>query len=333
MLSRMYNTFSIECRGVNDAWHRLCPIMTTMAEKAETRNGIAYQLPGPITITMREPWNRVLEDPVRNCNHIFHIMEAMWMLAGHNDVAFVEQFNHNMLTFSDDGRVFNAAYGHRWRHHWGFDQVEHCIERLRAFPSDRRAVITMWDPTDLLQDTKDMACNMQIMPYIRGGELCMTTTNRSNDLVWGLCGANAVHLSFLHEYIAASLGLPMGCWVHHTNNLHYYEKHKELVSNTKVESNYVWRTFPKRQLLVQDPATFYREVQELVDGKQEGFEEPFLEDTIEPVWASWREWQAGDTDEAIHIASCIECDMWRPAIVGWYNRALQRRKLREQVNS
>jgi len=327
MLGRMFNTFSIEVRGVNDLWHRMCPIMIANAEKVVTRNGPAYQLPGPLTITCREPWNRVLEDPARECNHVFHLMEAMWMLAGSNDLPFVEQFNRNMANYSDDGEYLNAAYGHRWRNHWGFDQIEHCIERLRRFPNDRRAVITMWDPQDLIKETKDMACNMQIMPYIRDGKLCMTTTNRSNDMVWGLCGANAVHLTFLQEYIACALGLPMGFWVHMTNNLHFYEQHYELVRSTKVEPNYVWRQFPGRQKLVQDHNTFYREVQELViEGKQEGFAEPFLEGTIEPVWTSWREWKAGNLEDAAYIASCIEDDMWRPAIMAQYDRMLRKRK-------
>lgn len=318
--------FHIECRGVNDFWHRMCPVMVAKAKKVDTRNGPAYRYPGPIAVTFREPWCRVLEDRTRNCNHVFHLMEAMWMLAGCNDVDFVKQFNSNIANYSDDGKVFNAAYGHRWRHHWGFDQVEHCINRLHADPYDRRAVITMWDPRDMLKDSKDYACNMQIMPTVNDGKLDFFTTNRSNDLVWGLAGANAVHLSFLQEYMAASLGLEMGEWVHMTNNLHVYEKHWDLVKATKVETNYVWRKFPKNQPLVVDPFTFLCEVRELVEGKNSDFKEPFLEDTIEPVWSSWIAWKDGDIEQAHYIASCIEDDMWRPEIMDWYKRAELKRK-------
>src|SRR3546814_14070537 len=112
-----------------------------------------------------------------------------------------------MASFSDDGSTFNAAYGHRWRHHFGFDQLETVVDMLSADPNDRRAIITMWDPADLQRTTKDVACNLQIMPRIVGGTLEFTTTNRSNDVIWGLCGANAVHLSFLQEWMAGAHGL------------------------------------------------------------------------------------------------------------------------------
>jgi hypothetical protein len=51
----------------------------------------------------------------------------------------------------------------------------------------------------------------------------MTVINRSNDMVWGCLGANYVHMSFLQEYIACSLGLKVGLYHQFTNNLHVYE--------------------------------------------------------------------------------------------------------------
>jgi hypothetical protein len=35
----------------------------------------------------------------------------------------------------------------------------------------------------------------------------MTVTNRSNDLCWGMLGANYVHFTILQEYLAARLGV------------------------------------------------------------------------------------------------------------------------------
>lgn len=320
-----YDTYTISVRSVNDMWPRLCDWMIRNGIKSESRNGKVLRMPGPTTIIVHEPWIRVLEDRKRECNHVFHLMESMWMLAGSNDVAFVEQFNHNISSYSDDGKVFNAAYGYRWREHFGFDQVEHVIQRLRDNPYDRRAVITMWDPRDMLKDSLDYACNMQVIPFIRDGKLWMTTTNRSNDMVWGLCGANCVHLSYLHEYMARSLGLPMGKWIHITNNLHVYDRHFDLICSTRVPQNYLSIDHPMGQPLVSDPDTFLHEVKELVAGKQEGFCEPFLEDTIEPVWASWRAYKAGDFEEAIYVASCIEDDAWRPEIMAQYERIQAKR--------
>lgn len=318
--------FTIEVRGVNDMWHRLCPVMVAKGVVQETRNGIAYRFPTPVMIEVREPWCRVLEDPARNCNHVFHLMESIWMLAGSRDVAFLDQFNSNMKSFSDDGQVFNAAYGHRWRNHFDRDQLVMAAEKLAANHSDRRVVIGMWDPGEDLFNlsTKDVPCNLMMIPQVAvDGRLDLTTINRSNDLVWGLCGANAVHLSMAHEFLAAAVGVPMGVWRHLTTNLHYYKWHEDLVKSTQVQPNFVWKQFPKRQPLVKDPVAFLRECEEIVAGKQEDFTEPFLEDTVEPVWASWREWKAGNKSDAVEIAECIESDDWRFAIVSWYKRHMK----------
>lgn len=320
--------FCIEVRGVNDLWHRMCPVMVAKAVAEETRNGKAYRFPTPVMIEVREPWCRVLEDPKRDCNHVFHLMESIWMLAGRNDVAFLDQFNSNMKNFSDNGNQFNAAYGHRWRNHFGQDQLLKAIERLRTNPTDRRVVINMWDPSDDMfnMTTKDVPCNLTMIPQVSpDGKLDLLTVNRSNDLVWGLCGANAVHLSMVHEFMTMALGLPMGTWRHLSTNLHYYDWHADLVKDTHVQPNYVWQTFPRRQMLLDgtDAETFLRECGEICDGKQEGFSSPFLEDTVEPVWASWREWKTGDKREAIEIASCIESDDWRIGIVHWYKRHIK----------
>jgi hypothetical protein len=50
----------------------------------------------------------------------------------------------------------------------------------------------------------------------------MTVTNRSNDAIWGCYGANSVHFSFLLEYVAFRIGLPIGVYRQFSNNFHAY---------------------------------------------------------------------------------------------------------------
>jgi hypothetical protein len=52
--------------------------------------------------------------------------------------------------------------------------------------------------------------------------LDMTVINRSNDSLWGALGSNYVHFSFLHEYIANSVGMGVGHYHQISNNLHTY---------------------------------------------------------------------------------------------------------------
>ena len=50
----------------------------------------------------------------------------------------------------------------------------------------------------------------------------MTVINRSNDMWYGCYGANAVHFSFLQEFIASAVGVPLGVYRQFSHNLHLY---------------------------------------------------------------------------------------------------------------
>lgn len=213
----------IVVRNVNYAFSEIFWQLKVMNLKpVQTRNGPALVFPEPVTTTYTYPNERVLFNLDRDANPIFHLMESIWMMAGRNDVAFLTQFNKNMVNFSDDGVTFNAAYGHRWRKHFGFDQLGEVIRVLAEDRTSRQAIVQIWDSSDLYKKTKDKACNMQVIFDTRGDVLNMTVINRSNDIWWGAYGANAVHFSFLQEFIAGALGLPLGYYRQSSHNLHLY---------------------------------------------------------------------------------------------------------------
>lgn len=213
----------IKARNVNEMLtEALWALRVSNSPVEQTRNGPVRAFDEPVILTYRRPEERVMFSPLRDCNPVFHLMESIWMIAGRNDVAFPTLFNSSFGQFSDDGETFNAAYGHRWRHHFGRDQLVEVIELLRRDPQTRQAVIQMWDTADLTKPTKDKACNMSIVFDRRKGQLNMTVFNRSNDLVWGACGANAVHMSFLQEFVASALGAPTGVYRQASNNMHLY---------------------------------------------------------------------------------------------------------------
>jgi thymidylate synthase len=292
---------------------------------ANSRNGKVRTLTRPVCMAIARPQERVLFDKTRNANPIFHLMEALWMLAGNNDVAFPARFNGNIGTYSDDKEVFNAAYGYRWRHHFGYDQVERAIEMLKANPVDRRIVISMWDPySDFGSNSLDIPCNQQMMPRIVDGRLDMLTTNRSNDLIWGLMGANCVHLTILQEFMAAAIGVKMGFWRHVTNNLHVYERHWPLLG--KVDRHApapLPGPYPGFQPLVKDWRVFRAECQLLCEGQDDDFTEPFFDGTVAPMVQSWEWYKRGDMERALYDARCIDAPDWRKATVEWYTRRIK----------
>ncbi len=212
----------IRTRNVNGAISEALWKLKVCGVKEDTRNGPVIAFPEPVMTVYEKPEERVLFWGERDANPIFHLMEAIWMMAGREDVAFLEQFNSKIKQYSDDGEVFNAPYGYRWRKYFDFDQLPALINLLKKDPTTRQAVLQIWCPSDLEHITKDKACNTQIFFDCRQGRLNMIVINRSNDLWYGCYGANAVHFSFLHEFIASAIGKPLGEYRQFSNNLHLY---------------------------------------------------------------------------------------------------------------
>lgn len=317
--------FSVSTRNVNSGYNRLMPMLRAFGVEVQTRNGLAKALPAPLFMEFRRPQERVLFDVDRNANPFFHLVEGLWMLAGRNDTAFVSQFNQNMMTYSDNGLTFNAAYGHRWRQHFGYDQIERVCNILSSNPLDRRAVLAMWDGyNDTSGASLDYPCNTSIMCRIVEGRLDFTITNRSNDIVFGLCGANAVHMSMLQEYMAARIGVPIGMWYHLSNNAHIYERHFPLLDLT-YDGLHEWTPYPAPQQMVQDWRAFDQDCIDLCNGKLDFFTEPFFDTTVAPMVQSWHAYKNGELNEALYLASCVEAEDWSKAAIEWLERVKEKR--------
>jgi hypothetical protein len=188
-----------------------------------SRNGPVISIPTPTMLEVRNPLERVVFDPVRDCNHFFHVMETVWMFAGENKVDWLEQFNKGYRKYAEDDGWIHGAYGHRWRRRFSKDQILTVIDMLKKDHNDRRAVLAMWDAkSDLGEARRDVPCNTHIYLRIVAGRLDMLVCNRSNDAIWGMAGANIVHMTYLQELIAFGLGIPVGIYRVITNNLHIY---------------------------------------------------------------------------------------------------------------
>ena len=213
----------IHSRNVNEAYVIGMHMLHEEGVREESRVGDVLVMPSPVTTTYTHPQERVLFNANRNCNPFFHLMEGLWMLAGRNDVEWIGRYNTSFKKFSDDGETFHGAYGYRWRNFFKMDQINKVIGILKANPKDRRAVIQMWDAaSDLGHDGKDFPCNLSMAFRVRDKVLDITVFNRSNDIIWGAYGANAVHMSMLQEYIAAHLGVGIGEYHQVSNNYHAY---------------------------------------------------------------------------------------------------------------
>lgn len=190
------------------------------------------------TSVVREPWHHCILIPSRRWNPWLALSEALWILAGRNDVAALKPYNSHISDFSDDGVHLYGAYGARI-----YDQIDPLIERLRKDPSDRRAVLQIWDQAngddpyvepfnDLTVESKDPPCNNLVYFKLRQNKLHMTVICRSNDIHWGLFAVNLPTFGILQSYIAARLGVEMGTQTHLSNSLHVYTDDKRAADIT-----------------------------------------------------------------------------------------------------
>jgi thymidylate synthase len=218
----------IETQNVHSALPKALKILREIGIERNSRNGPVRMAPCPVTTVYQNPCERVIFWPERDANPFLHLYESMWMLAGRNDIKPLLRYTANMEKYSDDGVTLHGAYGYRWRQasHGGYhyDQLAIIAEQLKADPNDRRCVLQMWSADiDLGNHGKDVPCNvMATFQRDCNGALDMTVFCRSNDIIWGAYGANAVHFSFLLEYMAIWIGCPVGVYRQISVNWHAY---------------------------------------------------------------------------------------------------------------
>lgn len=226
-------------RNVHEALPLALQLLYTEGMKRDSRNGPVLAHPEPVTTVYTHPCERVMFHEWRDANPFFHFYESLWMLAGRNDLAPLTRYVSTFGNYSDDGRTLNAAYGYRWRqmptrtqyskHESGDEPTDQLIaiaRELRANRDSRQCVLQIWDhERDLGTVTKDHACNIATTFQVGlDDRLHMSVFCRSNDILFGCYGANAVHFSMLLEYVAARVGVPVGMYTQISVNWHGYEK-------------------------------------------------------------------------------------------------------------
>jgi hypothetical protein len=131
--------YSFQIDDPNEGLGRVMQVLKQEGIRSDSRNGPVIRFPKPVCLEYPDPRRRILDHPVRDANHFFHLMETMWMFGGMNTVAPLDLFNEQFKNYSDDGVVYAAPYGFRWRYHFKFDQIRTAVEKLKANPEDRNS--------------------------------------------------------------------------------------------------------------------------------------------------------------------------------------------------
>ncbi len=314
--------YVFEAEDSNDMAAKVYASLSNNGVVRSSRNGRVIVFPRPVTMVFNNPLSRCNFTLNRKANPIFHHMEALWMLAGRNDLRFVEMFNSNMSQYSDDGVTFNAAYGYRARKHFGFDQIQGCINFLRDEPDTRQAIVTLWDPVDFIKETKDKACNMLMIFSVNvEGAVDLMVYNRSNDAVYGgVTGANPVHFSFFLQHVAENLNRCVGKLTFVSNNLHVYldlydHWHKMDWSTVTHMESEVFRIGAMEEIKHFCSMCIFREY--IVYN----YDSALLTQVSVPMFNYWVATKVyNDSTRAAHCLSQIRAIDWRTAVAIWESK-------------
>lgn len=151
--------------------------------------------------------------------------EFLWYLSGETKLDFIDYYVPGRFQEeSDDQITVRSGYGERLFSFDGVNQVENVIKLLREKPSSRRAVIQLFDATDLLTHYKSIPCTCTLQFMARSERLNMFVTMRSNDAFLGL-PHDVFSFTMLQELVARSVGMEVGEYKHCAGSLHLYKKH------------------------------------------------------------------------------------------------------------
>jgi thymidylate synthase len=333
----------IEGQDVNELYWRGMQMLRAEGRREASRNGDVLVMDEPVVSTYKKPTQRVILDQRRAANPYFHLFESLWMLAGRDDVAALNRYITDFGTrFAEsDGKV-HGAYGHRWRSALGFDQLNVIVEKLIKNPRDRQCVLQMWDATDgagsnlavddsfgsndLCGEWKDRPCNTHVYFRVRDDSLDMLVSCRSNDIVFGAYGANAVHFSILQEYMAGRIGCSVGKMEQLSFNYHAYVDVFERMQPVNILETYQGHGLTPMPMGTQwglwdgDLEQFmlwHRALVERGENSPRTYFNKWFSHTAEPMFLSHFKYKNAMGRDAENTARAIESLDWRYACLQW----------------
>ncbi|MDN3055985.1 MULTISPECIES: thymidylate synthase [Streptomyces] len=188
--------------------------------------GFASQERLGVSFLLDDPRRRLITHPARRTNVVFNFAEALWYLAGRDDLDYLAYYAPSVARYSADGRCLTGtAYGPRIFRYGArsLDQWATVVDTLRQDPDSKRAVIQILRPEELhVTDNPDVACTLCLQFLLREGRLHMVGYMRANDVYRGMV-SDVFSFTFLQEMMARQLGAELGGYTHVAGSLHLYQ--------------------------------------------------------------------------------------------------------------
>lgn len=169
------------------------------------------------------------------------IAELLWFISGSTNVNDLRLRTHGSLiqgkTIWDDNYENQAKdlgyhsgelgpiYGKQWRDFGGVDQLVETIDRIKKLPTDRRQIVSAWNPAEINQMALP-PCHMFYQFNVRNGYLDLQWYQRSVDVFLGL-PFNIASYAALTHIVAKMCNLIPGDLIFSGGNTHIYMNHVE----------------------------------------------------------------------------------------------------------
>jgi len=164
--------------------------------------------------------------------------EVAWMLSGTRSTEWLSKHTKIWQKFEDRPGFINTAYGYRWVHEFGRNQIEEAIGLLKKDPSTRQALVISWNPgTDGLMSQgfdKNVPCPFAFNLYIVAGKGFISVYQRSADVIIGI-PYDLMTYYLLGQAIFNSVGIKFGGVGIMIGDAHIYENCYQ-VANTMIDN-------------------------------------------------------------------------------------------------
>lgn len=170
--------------------------------------------------------------------------DKQWLIDNNNHI-WDEWCNPALVPYGHDEetkakmkaeRDLGPIYGWQWRHFgaqyidyqtpsntYGIDQLENLVKKLKADPSDRRMIVSAWNPRDFSRMALP-PCHYGFQVTVVGGKLNLLWNQRSVDVALGL-PFNIASYGLLLHLLAKESGFQEGRLVGFLADTHIYVNH------------------------------------------------------------------------------------------------------------
>jgi thymidylate synthase len=208
--------------------------------------------------------------------------ELFWYLSGDTKLDFIDYYIPGRFQVeSDDGQRVRSGYGDRLFSHHCVDQIRNVIRVLRDKRSSRRAVIQLFDATDLTEDYKSIPCTCTLQFAIRDNKLSLFVSMRSNDAFFGL-PHDVFSFTMIQEIVARSVEADLGEYKHCAGSLHLYD---DSITGAQSYVAEAWQsTIAMPAMPAEDPWAAIAEVRRLEAALREGSDVDIDSTSLSDYW-------------------------------------------------